>query len=104
MATEHTTRDGLRKTLATLAIGAMVLTACGTSQALSGIGQSDQSDQSDQRTSVVRDPSNPYWSDSAAYASDAWSEQSVIRDPDNPYWQMSSEPAATYAEPVHGPK
>ena len=102
MATKHTTRDGLGKMLATLAIGAMALIACGTTQALSGTGQNDQSDQ---RTSVVRDPSNPYWGGSAAYASDvARGEQSVIRDPDNSYWQMSNGPAATYAEPVHGPK
>jgi len=81
----------------------MLFAACGTtSQALSGTAQNEE------RASVVRDPSNPYWVGSAAYASDlAASTPSVIRatiirDPENPYWQMSKAPAETYADPVRG--
>lgn len=105
MATKHTSRDGLRKKLAALAISATLLAACGsTSQALSG------SPQNEQRASVVRDPSNPYWVGSAAYAGDlgasteSVSRASVVRDPENPHWRMSNAPADTYADPVRGPR
>lgn len=102
MATKHISRDGLRKTLAVLAIGAALLAACGTTgQALSGTAQKPQ------RASVVHDPSNPYWVGSAAGDLGAGTESadrpSVIRDPDNPYWRMSTNaPADTYADPIHG--
>src|SRR5256885_2702015 len=65
MATKHTSMDGPRKKLAALAISATLFAACGsTSQALSGTAQNEE------RTSVVRDLSNPYWVGSAADASD----------------------------------
>jgi hypothetical protein len=103
MVTEHTSRDGVRRKLAALAISATIFAACGsTSEVLSGTAQSEQ------RASVVRDPSNPNWVGSAAYASDLAASTpsvmgaSIIRDPENPYWQMSRMPADAYADPVRG--
>ena len=103
MARNRTTKYGLRKKLATLAIGATLLAACGTtSQALSGTVESSQ------RASVIRDPGNPYWFGSASDASNlATSTQSVIRDPDNLYWRGSNALADTHdisADPRRGPR
>jgi hypothetical protein len=81
---EHTrAKDRARTALANLAIGAaLVLAACGTTQALSGTSESGQ-------RSVIRDPGNPYWTGS--HLSDgvvsSGARTPVIRDPDNPYWR-----------------
>jgi hypothetical protein len=81
---EHTrAKDRARKALANVAIGAaLVLAACGTTQALSGTSGSGQ-------RSIVRDPDNLYWTGS--HASDgvvsSGARTPVIRDPDNPYWR-----------------
>lgn len=68
---------GLGKRLATLALGATLLAACGsTSGAFSGTTDSGQ-------------------------------HAAVIRDPENPYWGLSSTEAATHdaaIDPVRGPK
>jgi hypothetical protein len=103
MATKHTSTDGLREKVAAVAISAALLAACGsTNQALSKTAQDEQ------RASVVRDPSNPYWVGSAAYASALAASTlsgipaAIIRDPENPYWQTSQAPADTYADPVRG--
>jgi ABC-type glycerol-3-phosphate transport system substrate-binding protein len=103
MATKHTSRDGLRKKLAALAISATLFAACGsTSQA-----PADPRD-NEQRAAVVRDPSNPYWVGSAEYDRNLASSMqsgdrpSIIHDPENPYWWMSNAPTDDYADPVHG--
>ena len=93
---------GLGKRLATLALGATLLAACGsTSTALSGTTDSGQ------HTAVIHDPDNPAWVGSSALATKAATgTRSVIHDPDNPYWG-SNTAAATSDEaivPVRGPK
>jgi hypothetical protein len=94
VGTKHTSRDGLRKKLGALAISVTLLTACGsTGRALSDTGQNEQ------RSSVVRDPSNPYWTGSASTQSG--DRPSLLHDPENPYWK-SNAPTDTYADPVHG--
>jgi hypothetical protein len=103
VATKHTSTDGLRQTLAALAISAALFAACGsTTQALSGAAQNEQ------RASVVHDPSNPYWVGSDPYASGlaagtpSVTRATIIHDPENPYWQMSKAQAHVYADPVRG--
>jgi len=91
-----TARERARTALATVAVGAaLLLAACGTTQALSGTSASGQA-------SVIRDPDNPYWtgihtSDGAVPGA---KRTLVIRDPDNPYW---SNPDAMPATPVSDP-
>lgn len=94
---------GLGKRLATLALGATLLAACGsTSGALSSTTYSDQ------HAAVIRDPGNPAWVGSSEQATNAAiGSQSVIRDPENPYWGLSNTEAATHdaaIDPVRGPK
>ena len=56
------TTNGLLRKLGILALGAsLTLTACGTSEVLSGTAQT-----AGEHQSVLRDPANPYWSGSTA--------------------------------------
>ena len=94
---------GLGTRLATLALGATLLAACGsTSEALSGTTDSGR------HAAVIHDPDNAAWVGSSAQATKAAiGGQSVIHDPENPYWGLSNTAAATCdaaLDPVRGPK
>jgi hypothetical protein len=97
---EHTrAKDRARTALATVAVGAaLVLAACGTTQALSGTSESGQ-------RSVIRDPDNPYWT--GMHASDGvvsdGARTVVIRDPDNPYWSNPDAMRALLSDPSADP-
>jgi hypothetical protein len=102
---KHTkAKDRAQTRLANLAIGmSLLLAACGTSQALSGMSESRQS-------SVLRDPDNPYWggASSSVPVVGRGNGSSVIRDPDNPFWtgSVSTEPVSdSAADPkARGPR
>ena len=70
------TTNGLLRKLGLLALGAsLTLTACGTSDVLSGTAQTTGEHQS-----ILRDPANPYWSgNTATPASDDGVDQRAPR-------------------------
>src|SRR2546421_5608031 len=92
------TTNGLLRKLGILALGAsLTLTACGTSEVLSGTAQTTREHQS-----VLRDPENPYWSGSTAVF-ETTEHRSVLRDSDNPYWSRNTAaPAANEAVAQRG--
>ena len=101
---EHTrAKDRARTALANLAVGAaLVLAACGTTQALSGTSERGQG-------SVIPDPDNPFDNPSwtGMHASDGvvsdGARNLVIRDPDNPYWSNPDATRALLSDPSADP-
>jgi len=101
---EHTrAKDRARTALATVTVGAaLVLAACGTTQALSGTSESGQ-------RSVIRDLDNPFDNPSwtGMHASDGvvsdGARNLVIRDPDNPYWSNPDAMRALLSDPSADP-
>jgi hypothetical protein len=92
---KHT--DTTARSFAALALGAALLAACGTSQALSEASQAG-------RNAVVRDPDNPNWSGAATtVVTDAGERSMVVRDPDNPYWTGASADSGTMTYPAADP-